>query len=80
MTCPVCNEKLKCVESRPRNHSTYRRYMCPKCGQRYTTTELFENSEYAPPLKVSSVKKVITVPKMSQKEIKDRLEHPWKYK
>jgi transcriptional regulator NrdR family protein len=79
MTCPVCEDtKLKCIESRPRHTGTYRRYVCPKCAQRYSTLELFESK--ADNAVTAALQEQNTIPAPRVDNIRDRLEHPWKYK
>lgn len=40
MTCPVCFEKTKVVDSRHHEDSVTRRRECLSCGHRFTTIEV----------------------------------------
>ncbi len=40
MNCPKCSTDSYIVDSRMKpDNSRYRRYQCPYCGERFTTTE-----------------------------------------
>lgn len=46
MNCPICQSKLKTIDSRPLpNNQTYRRLECNRCGERYTSTEKITTEE-----------------------------------
>lgn len=46
MKCNKCQIDMGVVDSRKyKDNRTYRRYNCPKCGQRITTTELPVNED-----------------------------------
>lgn len=41
MKCQKCETDMQVIDSRKRkDNRTRRRYCCPNCGERYTTTEL----------------------------------------
>ncbi len=41
MRCPGCgSEQTKCINTRPRGGTRYRRYTCQNCGRRFTTWEI----------------------------------------
>ena len=41
MRCPKCKSSmLKCIDSRPINGRTRRRYECLKCRERFSTVEI----------------------------------------
>lgn len=45
MKCPECNTDMGVLDSRKRkDNRTIRRYACPKCSRRFTSTELLEGS------------------------------------
>lgn len=82
MTCPRCDTKLKCIETRARKNVVHRRYACPKCDERYSTIEDFVRTE-APPVKQepqAAKQAELTSSTLSHEEIKRRLHHPWNYK
>lgn len=43
MTCPVCEEKTKVIDSRPNLDTIWRRRECTACGYRFTTIEMDED-------------------------------------
>lgn len=46
MKCPECNTDMGVIDSRKRkDNRTIRRYGCPKCSCRFTSTELLEGSQ-----------------------------------
>jgi len=40
MPCPNCETKGSVLETRSRNFSTYRRYRCEACENRWSTVEI----------------------------------------
>lgn len=40
MTCVVCGEKTRVVDSRSHEDSKYRRRECVECGHRFSTVEI----------------------------------------
>ncbi len=62
MKCPVCNLKMKCLETRSEQGYTRRRYECAKCHKRYSSKEeLFEFNGH---ITVKVTRQVVEVPKV----------------
>lgn len=40
MTCVICGEKTRVVDSRSQEDSKYRRRECVECGHRFSTVEI----------------------------------------
>ena len=51
MTCKACNQKMRCIDSRPHHRGTYRRHWCESCLGRASTIEVpmhwFEQAQAA---------------------------------
>ena len=39
MTCPICGEKTRVIDSRPDCESVFRKRECVECGYRFATIE-----------------------------------------
>jgi hypothetical protein len=85
MTCPECNGKLKCIETRAHDNYTRRRYKCPNCDKRWSTQERFNDVQIEQPAPVVEHPiPVVTKPKpllksihkVSYAEARWRLTHP----
>lgn len=45
MTCPLCEEKTKVIDSRPNLDSVWRRRECTACGYKFNTVEMDEDMQ-----------------------------------
>jgi len=44
MICPECEGRAKCKDTRQGDGYRWRRYHCPFCTHRFTTSEMIDNA------------------------------------
>jgi transcriptional regulator NrdR family protein len=89
MKCPECDARLKCIDTRTCRNHMRRRYKCPGCNKRWSTSEHFIEHKEITPVPVPIIeKKVVEKPKpvlktesksfrkVSYEEARWRLTHP----
>lgn len=60
MFCPICKDvDCKVTDSRLIGGDRRRRYLCPECGKRFSTREIYDDSAFGENRTKSGIKKMI---------------------